>query len=308
MKNIYIISALTLSTLLSCSHYQSYNEGMNRFIPKTLSSNSVPEIKTKGFAFRKTQTGRFPASISEDIAPGKKSTESTEFEASPSNKKLYFLTLFGQYENLKRFSSEFHAPKVEICPHFHTSILEIKEKSILKTKESPLVSKSYKLDYSRLKDEAYLAGRPELSLPVVKDEIYPKVVDILRSEGTSLNTAKVADTFNKALDIHLAKTYSELRELCEYGVSDNYYIYENLITHIKSTQFNAKSENLDTLLKTTVFSNMALVTSLDKNTVFQKSRAISSVKKDPANTYSTELISRLNINWATEYLEYISQK
>lgn len=295
MKKIVITQAVALLGLVGCSNYSTYQEKMHRYNPKILKSNHVPEIKTPGFTF-KTQS-RMPASFS---SQEKNKIEEIP-ESAPSNKKLYFLTLLGQYEGLKSFASNYQAPNVEICPHFHTSILELKDSKSLEVRAK--ANKKYYYDHEKLQDESYVAQRPELSLPLVKDEVYPKVVDILKKENDKLSSSTIQQTIGDALDIHLAKTYTEIRQLCEFGVSDNYYIYENLITHIKSTSFNAKTENLETLLKTTVFSNLALVTSLEKN---MTTRTVASQKiKDPAKVYSNELLTRLNINWAHEYLDYI---
>lgn len=134
----------------------------------------------------------------------------------------------------------------------------------------------------------------------------PKVIDIFRSEGSKINESKMNELVNTALDIHLSKTYAEIRELCEFGVSDNYYIYENMITHIKNTNFAPAENNMNTLLKTTVFSNIALVTALNKVQP-QAMRSIASVevKKDPSAPYSNEVMTRLNVEWAREYFDHL---
>jgi hypothetical protein len=121
-----------------------------------------------------------------------------------------------------------------------------------------------------------------------------------------MNDVKMDEMVHKAIDIHLTKTYSEIRELCENGVSDNYYVYENLITHIKTTSFTAAEKNMNTLLKTTVFSNIALVTALEKIQATPM-RSIASIesKKDVSVPYSNELMTRLNVEWAQEYFNYL---
>ena len=164
-------------------------------------------------------------------------------------------------------------------------------------------NKKFTYDAARLSDPDYIAKRPELSLPLAKDEVTPKVVDIFRSDKSDMNDFKMNELVHKALDIHLAKTYSEIRELCEFGVSDNYYIYENLITHIKNSSFPPAEKSMDTLLKTTIFSNMALVTSIDKIQATPM-RSIASVEaKSKDASYSNEVMTRLNVEWAKEYFE-----
>lgn len=308
MKNTFLISSVCLMTLISCAGTESYQAKMMRYKPHTVGNNTVPEILTSGFQLSTVApTGRMPASAAS------KTTEEnqTSDEINLSNKKLYFLSLYGQYETLNKYTETYKGPKVNICPSFHTSLLEHNDKkgTIVEVNESKKRSRSYTYDMNKLDDPHYVASNPELLLPVVKDEVNPKVIDKFRSEGKSLSPFKMNEIVQSALDIHLAKTYSEIRQLCEFGVSDNYYIYENLITHIKSNSFLPAEKNLNTLLKTTLFSNLAIVTSIQKN---QKeiSRSIASVESNNSkkkSPYSSEVMTRLNVEWAQEYYEYLGK-
>lgn len=292
--------------LASCAGPESYQQKMSRYSPKVIGKNQVPEIKTADFKFAQTtkSNGRTPAS-----APVTPSVNETEKEGNPTNKKLYFLTLFSQYETLKNYSADYAGPSVSICPNFHTSLLRHNEKMAGKTSSTNYQSKKFSYDSSKYKDESYVAAHPELLLPLSKDEVTPKVVDVIRSSKETMTDFAINELVHKALDIHLAKTYSEIRELCEYGVSDNYYIYENLITHIKNNKFEADSGNMNTLLKTTLFSNVALVTSLDKQTKTTTSgRSIASISGDDKKTpYVGEVMARLNVTWANQYFDYIKE-
>lgn len=304
------IATCTLTMLASCAGPESYQQKMERYSPKAVVKNQVPDIKTAEFKFKITTAsttgpkGRTPAS-----APENPSSAEEGKESNPSNKKLYFLTLFGQYEALKNYSQEFVGPTVSICPNFHTSLLNHNEKLSSSGRSERPRTKKFNYDSKKYADEYYVASKPELLLPLSKDEVTPKVIDILRSSGQSLNDFAVNELVHKALDIHLAKTYSEIRELCEYGVSDNYYIYENLITHIKNNSFEADNKNMNTLLKTTVFSNIALMTSImgqDKET--NAGRSIASFGgENKKMTYTSEVIARLNVNWANQYFDFIKE-
>ena len=70
---------------------------------------------------------------------------------------------------------------------------------------------------------------------------------------------------DKALQLHTHKTHQELLDLCNSGYSDNYYTYANLSNHaIKEGRGLAPStQNMKLLFKTTLFSNWALLKSLD---------------------------------------------
>ncbi len=302
-RKITPIMFVTATLLASCAGPESYQQKMARYTPKSFSKNQVPEIKTADFKFApvpyKTE-GRAPASVS--TTPEIKEQEK---EGNPTNKKLYFLTLFAQYETLKKYSAEY-APTVSICPNFHTSLLRHNEKT-QSTYDGKYQNKKFTYDSTRYSEDSFVASHPELLLPLSKEETTPKVVDIIRSSKSPMTEAAVNELVHKAIDIHLSKTYSEIRELCEYGVSDNYYIYENLITHIKNNKFEAAPSNMNTLLKTTIFSNMALTTSLEKQTK-TPGRSIASIGDNEKSTpYAGEVMTRLNVKWANQYFEYIKE-
>ena len=304
-KNTLVLMTATLAVLASCSSPESYQTKMSRYTPKQYGVNQVPEITTSGFQFSTKKGSRLPASTDK----GTSVEMSMSDEATLSNKKLYFLTLFGQYESMNKYADVFDAPKVSVCPNFHNSLLEHNDRrpAGFASNVPKKSSKKFVYDAAKLNDEAYVTSHPELSLPLAKNEVTPKVIDILRSEGANLTESKMNELVHTALDIHLTKTYSEIRELCEFGVSDNYYIYENMITHIKNSNFAPAEKNMNTLLKTTVFSNIALVTALEKIQP-QAVRSIASVeskKKDGSSPYSNELMTRLNVEWAREYFDHL---
>ena len=309
-KYIHLALATTSSILVlsSCAGPESYQQKMARYEPKSFSQNLVPDIKTGNFKFKNSPKssesgpGRFPASVKEgppQTLEGK--------EINPTNKKLYFLTLFSQYETLKHFSAEFSAPSVSICPNFHNGLLGFKDKySRFEKNYSGIKKLTY--DSAKFDDEMYLASKPELLLPLSKDTIAPKVIDIIKSSPEKMSGMAINELVNKAIEIHLAKTYSEIRELCEYGVSDNYFVYENLITHIKNNKFEAGPQNMNTLLKTTVFSNIALINSLDKENTPARGRSIASVgSEEKVFPYSNEVITRMSVPWVNQYFNYIKE-
>ncbi|MDO9182906.1 MAG: hypothetical protein Q7U04_10890, partial [Bacteriovorax sp.] len=242
---------------------------------------------------------RAPASAIEEDA--KNSSETTL-----TNKKLYFLTLFSEYESLKNFSPDFSGPSVSICPNFHTGLLQHKERYF--STKTVGANKKFTYDSHQFNDQMYLAAHPELLLPLSKDDLNPKVVDVIKSSTDPISDSSINELVHKALDIHLAKTYSEIRELCEFGSSDNYFIYENLITHIKNNKFDADNKNMNTLLKTTLFSNIALMNSIEKHESASASRSIASEGSDfKKASYTSEVMARLNVSWANQYFDYIKK-
>lgn len=297
-----LLTLSTLALLSSCAGPESYDQKMSRYTPKTLSKNQVPEITSNGFEFTPKKGARGPASVE----PKKTIQQDPTMEVNYTNKKLYFLTLLGQYEGMKKYTAMFDAPEVKICPNFHTSLLQHKEKgsNSLVSKSRFVSAKKFTYEVDKLKDDVFVANHPELSLPLSQDEVTPRVIDIMRTEK-ELTESKMNELVHRALDIHLSKTYTEIRELCEYGVSDNYYIYENLITHIKNSDFAPDGSNMNTLLKTTVFSNIALVTSLEKMSSGPSRSIASAQEKESTSTYANEMMARLNVEWAKEYFDHI---
>lgn len=308
-RSSFLLTTLTASLMLaSCAGPESYQQKMARYNPKIESKNQVPDIKTYDFKFAQSsakKSSRGPASVE----AGKKSENERELEINPTNKKLYFMTLYTQYESLKNYSTEFVGPTVSICPNFHTSLVRHHEKMTTKSTPAP-VERKFSYDLKKFSDEAYVASNPELLLSLSKEEPTPKVIDVIRGSKEPLSDFAINEMVHKALDIHLANTYSEIRELCEYGVSDNYYIYENLITHIKNNKFEADTTHMNTLLKTTVFSNVALMSSLEKQHKTKiQGRSIASIgEPEKRGPYFNEIMTRLNVTWANQYFEYISEK
>ncbi len=301
-----VLATLSAAFLLaSCAGPENYQQKMARYTPKVIGNNQVPEIRIADFKFASETSkvkGRAPASV----VPVAEKNE-VEKDGNPTNKKLYFLSLYSQYETLKNYSAEFSGPNINICPNFHTSLLRHSEKEA--NSPNAFHAKKFSYETNKFSEASYVAGHPELLLPLSKEEVTPKVVDIIKSANGQMTDFAINELVHKALDIHLSKTYSEIRELCEYGVSDNYYVYENLITHIKNNKFEADAGNMNILLKTTLFSNIALMTSLETHTAATiPGRSIASisgeVKKVP---YVSEVMARLNVTWANQYFDYIKE-
>jgi hypothetical protein len=314
-KNPITITTLavvvTSSVLNSCAGPESYQQKMARYTPKTIEKNLVPDIKVSEFNFKPVPAKPIEKQRAPSSAPENPNLSEEGKESNATNKKLYFLTLFSQYETLKKYSANFIGPTITICPNFHTGLLRHNEKfaNLVNANSGVPKSKKFTYDSKKYADELYLSSRPELLLPLSKSEVTPKVIDVMRGSKDSMNDFAINELVHKALDIHLAKTYSEIRELCEYGATDNYYIYENLVTHIKNNKFEANNKNMNTLLKTTIFSNIALINSITgHDEAPMPGRGIASIKNDnKKNIYATEIMGRLNVNWANQYFDFIKE-
>lgn len=281
------VSLLAISCSSGFKRPESIEDKMARFKAKNLGQNFTPGYQVADVGFESKKRGRGPASVS------KKNTG----ESNISNKRLYFLSLHNQYQQLKQYVNTDSAPTLSICPRFHTSLLKYKETY----GDTPYQSKVYtsKFTKEQLADKSYSAKYPELYLPVTKDAVTPTVMDMLAKTPET----KVESVVVNALQVHLSKTYNELKELCDYGSSDNYYVYENLLTHIqrKDEGWPANNDNMNILLKTTLVGNMALIRSLEGQSKQKASRGIASVNNQVF--YDDEVLDRMNADWSKDYFD-----
>lgn len=288
-------SLMALTALSGCAgayrRPESFEAKMARFQPRNSNPNRVPEIeigpditkKLTGSSSR-TTAGRGPASASQG------------YKKLPSNKRLYFITLYGQYRHLSSFVETEQAPDVKHCPSFHTTLVNYKEGL------PPIQSKSLSVEnrYQSLSPDQ-LAQYPELSLPMSLSSQMPRLYEVLKDKKGKSSSFYVT----QALKVHLTKTYKELEELCESGSSDNYYNYENLTTHIqrRGPDFTPTGQSLKSLLKTTVFSNMTLIKSLERGFSTGRMPASSSQVSFGHNYYQEGMIKKLGVEWTHSYFD-----
>jgi hypothetical protein len=305
MSNIKTVtSLLTLSALVaSCASMYRPSESiaakMDRYRSRHDNVNPVPFYSSVSGRLDQTKGRRGPASASV-------SSKKIDYGlANYSNKRLYFLTLLDQYQSLKQYGNEQVAPDINICPSFHTSMTSYKEKqkrsftykkSSRKYSISPAVA-------NMIDSPEVLGLYPELSLPVTNSNLRPRVIDIVRNK--KLKTNEISNVVTTAINVHLTKTYKELSELCESGASNNYYIYENLLTHVRTKGPIAKSTSgINILLKTTLFSNSVLMSSFESKKTKGRGLASSTQKTH----FKKELSQRLGTQWSTQYLRNLKNK
>jgi hypothetical protein len=290
------IKIISLAILLTaCSGYrkpESIESKMARFKQRSINQNQTPKVKASEFYGVKN---RAPAST-------KVTVENT---VDYSNKKLYFLTLFNQYESLKKFSKNHSAPKINLCPNFHTSLLKHQVHGVNEN-SNHLNTHSYNFDQAKLSDPGYASMYPELFLPVTENSLRPRVIDVIgKKNGSGKNY------ISQAIQIHLSKTYKELTELCEYGSSDNYYAFENLITEtVKSSRYKltSNSDSMSVLLKTTLYFNQALIASLKDHGHQSSGRVPASARKDQSSKFISYVNTRLQVHWVKDYFSHISKR
>ncbi len=285
MVKIIIFSLILSSCASNYRPPEGFGEKMERYSSKTKHHNIVP--KTFAMDTNYKDLKRKPASV-----------DSVKKMMNYTNSSLYFLSLFTQFKQLQKLSEK-QAGTLKRCPRFHGEFLQV-EHNHLNFFEG-------KIDYSimdknLLYDSNFLAKNPALTLPLDKDSVTNTVRDQLEKNDLS----KINQIIEEALTVQQIKILNELEELCEDGTSDNFYAYQNLITHITNQKgLPPSKENMETLLKVSIFYNMTLIESLKANAQ-KSSRSISSVKEEGA--IDNQLLYRMKADWADSYLEKIKSK
>lgn len=192
-----------------------------------------------------------------------------------SNKQVYFFTLLQQYKTLNSIINI--SDKELSCPKFHNDLLSY----------GPMISvqkSSYSLDhnYSQvLSNEKLLATYPIMALP------YQKQADVYSYYKT--HQKNLSSVIVQAISDYNNKNFVELKELCEKGSSDGYYIYENFV-NIYGPNINHNEVKLEAILNIPVFSNMLLLDS------FKVSQF------EGINIFNDKVLNRSNLGWFKNYL------
>jgi len=311
-KNLWVMAVISLPItvgLIGCSSYhqpESIDAKMARFSPRDTNPNIVPTLPVPELD-KSTHSSRMPASasaVSYDNSDSQESEHDYEMETL-SHKRLYFMGLYQQYRTLGLYISQEQVPEIEHCPSFHTTLLNGKTAYRGPSKTNI----NFEQRYSSI-DEQRASYYPELSLPMEVDSATPTLAQAIKADS-GLNKDMA---FQQALKVHLTKTYKELEELCDSGSSSNYYNYENLTRHIKSNHalYQTGAKPLQTLVKTTIFSNMALIESLESKTYGQKRAArgpasVSTAKKWD-NLYQDHMLKDLKMSWTKKYFKEVMSK
>lgn len=306
-KQITLITTVTFG-IFGCSSYhqpESIEAKMTRFMPRDINPNKVPSLAIPSDMKSQRRTRAIASVRQENIQKEQNIQDENQLsETKLSDKRLYFMGLYQQYRNLGKFVSEEQVPEIEHCPSFHTTLLNGKTGYRGTEKGKLDFAKRYS-SISGKKNKNREAYFPELSLPMDPDSEKPTLGQILiHDKKINKNIA-----FQQAIKVHLTKTYKELEELCESGSSSNYYNFANLEQYIKRNQgkYQQGPQALRTLYKTTIFSNMALIESLEHsvssgNTSHRAPASISTAQKWD-NIYQDHIIKELNIAWTKSYLK-----
>ncbi|OFZ26918.1 MAG: hypothetical protein A2381_20030 [Bdellovibrionales bacterium RIFOXYB1_FULL_37_110] len=253
----------------------------------------VMNMNTDSFKSNRTRT---PASRNIE----QETTQMQNELNTSSYKKTYFMLLLSQYETLTRLTGT-SQPQINVCPGFHSSIVELRNQIPHTSLTNSNVNLNFSLDTAAWNDE-YLALFPELMLPLSLGENQPTLADIIKQHNV-IDFKQAEGLVKQAIDTHALKLYKELEYLCENGASSNYYKFENLLTDIdQKKNFIPSKLHASILFKTTIFSNMILINSLQ----YQKDqRSIASYDSSSANA---SIVDQLDLGWIKTYLKEMNKR
>jgi len=300
----------SLSSLLIITLLSSCTSGIKFKTPESIESK-MARYKNKNdylggtpkFHVMNMNTDIFKGNRSRTPASGHADQDNTQMQNelnTTSYKNTYFILLLSQYETLAGLTGT-DQPKINVCPGFHSSIVELRNQMPNPVSSNNLINLNFSLDTTNWNDE-YLALFPELMLPLSPGENQPTLAEMIR-QNKVVDVNQAENLVKQAIDTHAVKLYKELEYLCENGTSSNYYKFENLLTDIEQKKnFIPSKLHAGILFKTTIFSNMILINSLQ----YQKDqRSIASFNSNNSNSSVTD---QLDLGWIKTYLKEMNRR
>lgn len=203
-----------------------------------------------------------------------------------SNRQIYFLSLYGQYKKMGALLGE--TKFQNSCPRFHNLLLEHKNIHV-----QNIDSYSMDIDFSAVSSDPHqLVNFPVLAVPYSsQQDLYTKL--------SSAGWKESKDITRKGMHNLFRQTKSEVAELCDRGVSDGYYVYENLVSYFSNqNKMTASKKSLKALLKVSVIANMIVLDNLKTST--------SGIDSNIA--YESLVLQRSKSNWLRGYMYSLTEK
>ncbi len=174
-----------------------------------------------------------------------------------NSRELYFYNLYAQYRFFKT-TLKIEQDVLKVCPQFHHSMMT--QQNLLNRPILPVDLTLKNVDELK-QNPNMIVLFPEMALPLDHDDHNTIVFDkIMQGE-------EYAPAVQQGLMVQYDKTVSELKTICDRGVSDNFYVFTNFINFIKTnSEFIDRPDSLKALLKIPIFSNHYLISFLNYNT------------------------------------------
>jgi hypothetical protein len=245
----------------------------------------LPEMKeqlvTSGLHRRNLQVSRSIASVD----------ESTK---EMNSRELYFYNLYAQYRFFK-MTLKVEKDDLKVCPQFHHSMMT--QQPLLSRPILPVDLSLKNLDELK-QNPNMIVLFPEMALPVEHDDHKTIVFDKI------MGGAEYATAVHSGLMVQYEKTVTELKVICDRGVSDNFYVFTNFINFIKSNpEYIDRPDSLKALLKMPVFSNHYLISFLNYNSEIDH--------KNYTRVYSdigSSVFETVKMTWVPQMVENMGQK
>jgi hypothetical protein len=267
------------SLISSCGTYhppEALSDKMSRYKPSKINPNPVPTLalwESRLGSIKKLRAKKKPVSHYQKL----------------SNKKLYFSALYHQYNELRSYLPEQDkTPILSHCPRHHNTYLKIKTDTVQQKKLN--MAKRYS---SITVDTKY----PELTLPLGKQTLKDKIV------GTATLTQKKRYV-ESAISDHVKRVHAELVEVCDSGSSENYFNFENVVTHAERHRRDFqqdKKKSMSSLLRTTLFYNKALLRGL--NSAAYRGRFPASTNNKEEDASFSAVADKLDTSWSFDYFD-----
>jgi hypothetical protein len=288
------------------ARYQSRNIKHNPPLSMSFSDQSWTILQQNVSPQKKGQRG--PASVEATNAISKKKKKSTVFE-EVTPRRLYFLSLFHQLRLLQEHSQAGQSELLSrSCPAFHSTLVDYKKWFSPKQKKwNPTFAHWPTYNFKDGQMDLASALFPELVLPTselnkgptIWSELHQKIKPEMSANEKEMIFKNVLEA---ALSQWQIRIDNEVKELCEFGHSDNYYAFENLVTTIKERPETDQKKSLSALFKITILQNQAIMASLSDQHKRHAKRSVANVSIIRTEEELTrDILSRLHAEWAENY-------
>jgi len=210
-----------------------------------------------------TRRSRSIASVSED---------------SLNDKEAYFLGMYKQKLKMEKILGIAQSNK-NYCPAFHNHLLTYGKQLHKDSQKFSLVK-----DWKALAASSQVLSNPMLALPVNGEkDLYTYI-----KEESFVDAETVQETFRNYYKI----TKNEIRDLCETGSSEGYFVFRNYSQYYSTdNSFNQTEKALAALLKVTPVTNYYLLDSIKIGGT-----------KGP-DYFETQMFKKLNAQWFRGYVD-----
>ncbi|MCO4752942.1 MAG: hypothetical protein KC478_00600 [Bacteriovoracaceae bacterium] len=199
-----------------------------------------------------------------------------------TNKEAYFLGMWRQKIKMEKVLGLTQKSK-NYCPAFHNHLLKYE-------KELGATSQRYSLgkDWMKLASKEHVVANPVLALPVdSKRDLFTFI-----HEESFVDT----DTVKEAFENYYKITKNELKELCETGASEGYFVFANYAKYYSTdNSFNRSEQALQALLKVTPVTNFYLLDSIKVGGV------------SGPDYFESQMLKKLKAGWFGHYVDDLNQ-